>query len=235
MARAALLRRQGRLGEAVVFLDVGLSRNVEAPAVRAQLRETREKYAQESEQLTTLQASLSPQSDTPVGAEAGAAPADDPNALVALGILRQQLGDHVEAVRLLEQAVTQGGASDPLLLDRLAYNQLRAGLFERAEATYEGLLAASPEKVDILINLALSRIGLSDYTGAEEVLQQASRLRPGDARPLAYLGNVYVLSGRRDDAIRSLDASLALMEELSAERPRLERLLGALRDGRAAQ
>jgi len=235
MARAALLRRQGRLGEAVVFLDVGLSRNVEAPAVRAQLRETREKYAQESEQLTTLQASLSPQSDTPVGAEAGAAPADDPNALVALGILRQQLGDHVEAVRLLEQAVTQGGASDPLLLDRLAYNQLRAGLFERAEATYEGLLAASPEKVDILINLALSRIGLSDYTGAEEVLQQASRLRPGDARPLAYLGNVYVLSGRRDDAIRSLDASLALLEEQSAERPRLERLLGALRDGRAAQ
>jgi len=44
-----------------------------------------------------------------------------------------------------------------------------------------------------------------------------------------------VLSGRRDDAIRTLDASLALMEEQAAERPRVERLLVALRDGRAAQ
>jgi cytochrome c-type biogenesis protein CcmH/NrfG len=71
--------------------------------------------------------------------------------------------------------------------------------------------------------------------GAEEALREATRLRPGDARPLTYLGNVYVLSGRRDDAIRTLDASLALMEEQAAERPRVERLLVALRDGRAAQ
>lgn len=234
LAKAALLRRQGRLDEAVVFLDVGLSRNVEAPDVRARLRETREEYAQDNERLTALQASVSPRSDAVEG-EGGVAPTDDPDALVALADLRQQLGDHAEAVRLLQQAVTQGGASDPLLLERLAYNQLRAGLFERAEQTYEGLLTASPERVDILINLALARIGLSDHAGAEEALREASRLRPGDARPLAYLGNVYVLSGRRDDAIKSLDASLALMTEQSAERPRVERLLGALRDGRAAQ
>jgi tetratricopeptide (TPR) repeat protein len=235
MARATLLRRQGRLGEAVVFLDVGLSRNVEAPESRARLREMRDQYAQESEQLTTLQAALAHEGEAPEQTANGAAQADDPNALVALAQLRQQLGDHPEAVRLLQHAVDQGGASDPLLLDRLAYNQLRAGYFERAEATYEGLLAASPGNVDLLINLALSRIGLSDHAGAEEALREASRLRPGDARPLAYLGNVYVLSGRRDDAIRSLDASLALMEEQSAERPRIERLLEALRDGRAAQ
>jgi len=146
LAKAALLRRQGRLDEAVVFLDVGLSRNVEAPTARAQLRETRDQYAQENEKLAALQTSLTPHSDEATTMEGGEAtegdattegapaPADDPVALVALAELRQQLGDHAEAVRLLEQAVTQGNSTDPLLLERLGYNQLRAGFFERAEA-----------------------------------------------------------------------------------------------------
>ena len=234
LARAALLRRQGRIDEAVVFLDVGLSRNVEAPAARAQLREAREKYAQESERLAMLQTSLAPAQDGAAGDEASETPADDPAALIALAELRQQLGDHGEAVRLLERVV-EAGAADTLAVERLGYNQLRAGLFERAEATYAGLLAASPGNAGILINLALARIGLSDHAGAEEALREASRLRPGDAVPLAYLGNVYVMSGRREDAIRALDASLALMDEQNAGRPRVERLLGALRDGRGAQ
>jgi cytochrome c-type biogenesis protein CcmH/NrfG len=66
---------------------------------------------------------------------------------------------------------------------------------------------------------------------AEAALREASRLRPGDPKPLSYLGNLYVMNGQRDKAIESLNASLSLTGEGAQERLRIQRLLNAIRDG----
>ncbi len=179
--------------------------------------------------------------------------------LVAVAALRQAQGDHAAAAALLKRAASEeippaagsppageAGAppempaapaalapDDPDILRQLAYNALRAGLFGEAEDACRRILAVAPGDADTWINLALAHLGQAEHADAESALQEAIRLRPGDARPLAYLGNVQVLRDRPEDAIRSLDASLKLMPQEDADRPRVERLLEALRNGAA--
>ncbi len=225
VAKADLLRRQGRLEEAVALLEEGLDRDVDDERTKALMRKKRAQVAGEHERLAGLTARL--ETD----------PADT-MAVVDLAKLKGELGDHAAAVNLLHQATAAAAAAghqDPDLLGHLGYNALRSEMYRDAYDAYQELSGLLPRNSDVFINLGLACIGMGAHPQAETALLEASRLQPGDARPLAYLGNLYVITGRQDKAIQSLEASLALLEEGAEGRRRIERLLDALKERRKEQ
>jgi tetratricopeptide (TPR) repeat protein len=224
LARARLLRRQESLGEAVAVIEAGLARPVDDPPLQARLREMKDLVSAESASLVDLTLRLQ---------SAERSRAD----LVARATLRAEMGHHAGAVEDLRGALSipeGGGPPDPTVLGRLAFSALRAGLYEEAAQACAQLLAVRPNDPDVLINLGLARTGAGDGAGAESALRAAIQARPGDPRPHAYLGNLYVLEGRRDQAAQALRSSLGLMQEGAQERQRIERLLKALGQTAAA-
>jgi tetratricopeptide (TPR) repeat protein len=229
LARAGLLRRQGRYDDAVAALDVGMRRDVDDPRSKARMVEMKQRLTDEAHRYEELRVRLEAQPR-------------DAAALAALAAVKSELGDHAAAAGLLARAIeaggsghgqTGGGAADAALLGRLGYSALRAHMFDEAAGACEQLARLTPRDADVFINLGLAKMGLGDTAGAETALREASRLRPGDARPLAYLGNLYAMNGQRDKAIESLNASLALSGEGATERRPMQRLLDALRtDGK---
>ena len=158
---------------------------------------------------------------------------NDVAALVSMAELSGELGDHADAVALLKRADAAAGAPDQARTALLGYSALKAQNFDEAAAAYEALAKARTGDADVFINLGLARLGAGEGSRAEAALREANRLRPGDLRPLAYLGNYYAMSGQREKAIESLNASLALVGEGGAERPRIQRLVKALQSGGA--
>jgi tetratricopeptide (TPR) repeat protein len=219
LARARLLRRQELLDEALAALDAGLARPVDDPRAQSRLRELKETVGGELARLAGLATRL----------ESGERSRD---LLAARAELRAGIGNHAGAVEDLREALsvpdTGSGPADAVVLGRLAVSALRAGLYEDAARACTQLLAARPGDPDVLINLGLARTGTGDGAGAESALRAAIQARPGDPRPHAYLANLYVLEGRREQAAQALRASLGLMQEGAQERQRVERLLRAL-------
>jgi len=216
LAKASLLRREGAYAEALDLLGAGLNRDVDDPATQAKLREMKALLQKEQELEAGIEARLSPE---------GRGRED----LLALAELKAGREDHAGAAALYAEAAALG-APDPAILQRLGYSALRAGLYREAADACATLSGMEPDQPGVWINLGLARTWLGDEAGAESALREASRLRPGDPLPLAYLGNLYVLAGRGTQAIEALNASLALMTEESQERPRVRRLLQALLD-----
>jgi len=81
---------------------------------------------------------------------------------------------------------------------------------------------------------------VGDAAGAEAALREASRLRPGDTRPLVCLANLYTRAGKRDEAVTALNAALTLASTQGdaafppGQRARIDRLLKALTNGQKA-
>ena len=269
IAEATLLRRLGRLDEAVGILEEGAMRDVEAPREQAQIQDLLDTITEESSQLAILE-------------EALASNGRKPDDLIAIARLKSRQGNHTAAAGFLieardvmngviavdpnaapeaeaeadavEPAAGEGGAgngvedtvanevegdapagTEPVtaiteeqLLGLICYDALKGEMYEAAASACEDLLEASGPSTNHLINLALARVGMADHDGAIEALREANRLRPGDPVPLAYLGNVYLLSRRRPEAVESLTASLSLMSEDQTERQQVERLLEIL-------
>ncbi len=222
LVKAALLRREGRLTEAIEALDAGSARPVDDERLKARLKAKKDQIQNEARLLAEARARVE-------------ADPSSPAALVTLAKLRAEQGDHAAAAELLKKAIGLHGGDgpDPDLLGLLAYSALRAGLHADAASAYEALSHLKPDDAATFINLGLARTGLGDYAGAEAALRDANRLLPGDARPLAYLGNVYVLEGEHDKAIESLQAAQVLSGEAGEDRQRIERLLRALQAGKA--
>lgn len=216
-SRAALLRRQGRFAEAIRSLDEGLARDVDEPRLTAKMKESRARIEGEAARAAELEARL-------------AADPGDAGALEELGDLKAELGDHAAAASLYLKAAG-GGSRGGGLMARLGYSALRAEMYEEAAEAFEALSRVSPSDAAVFVNLGLARLGQGDAAGAEEALREANRLRPGDPRPLAYLGNLYVMRGEKDKAVASLAASLALVGEGDEGRERIQRLLRALESG----
>ncbi|HKY32656.1 MAG TPA: tetratricopeptide repeat protein [Candidatus Polarisedimenticolia bacterium] len=223
LGKARLLRRQGRFPEAGELLAAGKARPAEDARTRARMQELEKALEAESARLAELDGRLA------------AGPRTMPD-LLARADLKAAIGDHAAALADLREAASlpEAATQDPdarkALLGRLAYCALQAGQFEEASTACVALTSLLPGDADVLINLGLARSALGDVPGAEAALKEAVRLRPGDHRPHAYLGNLYALSGQRDHAIESLGASLALMPEGMEERQRVERLLQVLRE-----
>lgn len=220
LAQAGLLRRQGSFTEAIASLDHGLARPVEDTRLRGKMTELKQTLEAERKKSAELEAAV-------------AANPGDAAALAALADLKSALGDHGAAAALLRRAAAASPQTPPdaRITARLGYSALRAQMYEEAAQAYEALAAATPTDADVFINLGLARTGTGETARAEAALREASRLRPGDARPLAYLGNLYALSGQRDKAIASLSSSLGLTGEGAPERQRIQRLLKSLQSG----
>lgn len=223
LAKAGLLRRKGQFAEAITVLDTGLARDVDDTRERTKMTELKEKLTTEAKRAGELQARLD-------------ANPRDLAAMSDMASLKSDLGDHAAAVGWLKQAIGgRDAAPDPSHLARLGYSALRAQMYDEAAQAYETLSRALPGDADVFINLGLARTGLGQTAGAESALREANRLRPGDAKPLAYLGNLYALSGQRDKAVESLNSSLALAGEGTAQRQSIQRLLKALQSGTRSQ
>jgi len=221
VAQAGLQRRQGKLSEALAMLDQGMRRDVDDARTKSRMAEMKLKIEKEARLSAELEARL-------------AANPNDTSALSAMAGLKSDLGDHAGAVALLKRADAAAGAPDNGRTALLGYNALKAQNYDEAAGAYEALAKLMPTDADIFINLGLARIGTGEGSRAEAALREANRLRPGDMRPLAYLGNLYAMNGQKVKAIETLNASLGLVGEGGAERPRIQRLLKALQGSSVA-
>lgn len=61
-----------------------------------------------------------------------------------------------------------------------------------------------------LLSLGVALIGIRRHDQALEILDRARAVAPQDAKVLEARGNVLMLLGRRDEAITSYEASLAI-------------------------
>lgn len=216
VAKARLSRRLGDFTGAVRLLDEALARPSEDEKLRREIVSLRDEVIAEGKRHDDLQARLSGGSATP----------EDRRALAGL---RASGGDFAAAASILELLAQQGAGGAPAEADlfRLGYYQLRAGRFEEAEKVFTGLREKRPGSLPVLIDLALALQGQGKNGPADEVLEAAQRLAPGDATAFILMGNAKVAEGRWGDAAADYEGALAAQEEFPS-RSRVEVILKAL-------
>lgn len=79
-----------------------------------------------------------------------------------------------------------------------------AGQFDKAETAYLDAAKLADKNVAVLANLAAIQIELSHYSAANDNLQKALALEPGDANSLFVLGNLRLHQQKYDDAVDAL-------------------------------
>ncbi|HEX4070487.1 MAG TPA: tetratricopeptide repeat protein [Planctomycetaceae bacterium] len=111
---------------------------------------------------------------------------------------------------LSDQDKAERQLKDPEAL-HLAYGKFQEQVGQSVEArkSYEAALRDDPQSVDAVLGLA--RLDqLADHPkDAETGFQKALRLKPGDPKVLASLGQFYVSQKRWPDAFQSLNAAIA--------------------------
>jgi len=111
---------------------------------------------------------------------------------------------------LSDQDKAERQLKDPEAL-HLAYGKFQEQVGQATEArkSYESALHDDPQSVDAVLGLA--RLDqLADHPkDAENGFQKAIRLKPGDPKVLASLGQFYVSQKRWPDAFQSLNAAIA--------------------------
>ena len=112
-----------------------------------------------------------------------------------LAVLRQERGESHSVTELLERAVDLAPEYSPAWL-KLADNQFKQGLFDRAHASYERRLALSTDDPYARLGLARLALGRSEWEVAERHLERAAT---GDAFATVYrlLASVHEHFGRR--------------------------------------
>jgi tetratricopeptide (TPR) repeat protein len=144
-----------------------------------------------------------------------AANARDAEALHLLGCIRAQAGAHVEALKLLDQAVAlePGNAAFAVnrgrVLAQLGVALVRAGDAEGAARAFEGALPAFPHDASLRNNLgiALQRLGRAEEALAQ--FRQAAALDPALQGVLVNWGNALETQGDLEGAARKYAEAIA--------------------------
>lgn len=89
-------------------------------------------------------------------------------------------------------------------------SQPQAGSGDQAKRPPQPDIAIADERYEQLIEKGNTARGRRDLAAAEAAYQEARRLRPGDERPLAGLGNVFAEQLRWDEAERNYRAALKI-------------------------
>ncbi len=97
-----------------------------------------------------------------------------------------------------------------------------------ALAYYRQLAELYPESTEILLEMALVQDLLGDTAAAEDLLQKAVKIAPGDPLLREQLGAFYLYHGRPEEAIRQL-------EEARLANPGEDRILRRLEEARRAR
>jgi TonB family protein len=156
------------------------------------------------------------------------------SALVHLGKLEQELGQPVEAERLLTEALDTGercfGAEHPSLaavLNELSRLHIRQSQHARAEVVLERLLRITrakgeqhPDVATALAGLALVKRALGDNAGAERRFRDALRIRERALAPqhmatvvtMEQLSETCAARGNRSEALALLQRALPTRE-----------------------
>ena len=106
-------------------------------------------------------------------------------------------------------------AQDPRVQFAFGVTCARMGLYERAEAAFNTVLAEYPDDFELLFNLGRAAARARHYDRAERALEVALKLRPGDPDSLLELGLMYA---ERQDYSRAVYA-LAQAREQAPKRP----------------
>jgi Flp pilus assembly protein TadD len=86
----------------------------------------------------------------------------------------------------------------------------RAGRYAEAARTFESLVVADPDNLDLLARLAAARYRAGDYRGAARAWARESELAGGRADAEYNAGNAEYRGGRLEDALQRYDRALAL-------------------------
>jgi Tfp pilus assembly protein PilF len=111
---------------------------------------------------------------------------------------------------LSEQDKAERNLKDPAAL-HLAYGKFQEQVGQPTEArkSYELALHDNPQSLDAILGLARLDQLVDNAKDAEAGFQKALRLKPGDPRVLAALGQFYAYEKRWPDAFQSLNAAIA--------------------------
>jgi tetratricopeptide (TPR) repeat protein len=131
-----------------------------------------------------------------------------PIALLYLGVVHHDRGDHAEAVRLIERAIRAGGPTAS------AYNHLGLALLglqkvEQAAEAFRKALKVRPDHTDALNNLANAQRRLGQNDAAEQSFEAVLRIAPGHTSARYNLG---LLHHARQNVEKAQAAFLAVLQ-----------------------
>jgi len=141
-------------------------------------------------------------------AQALAAEPDNPDALHLMGVLRQQHGDFVGAVDLIQRSLATKPAAHVYANLCNALNQL--GRWVEAEAAGRSAVWMDPTAPAARCNLGVAQRGLKKLTEAATTFRGALALSPNYAGALSNLGVVLTELGELEEAERVLRQALAI-------------------------
>ncbi|MCU1273670.1 MAG: repeat-containing protein, partial [Bryobacterales bacterium] len=132
----------------------------------------------------------------------------------------ESAGKHAEALRILDSLRPEVDADERVGF-ALGIACARMGLYDRAEAAFNSVLAKRPDDFDVLFNLGRAAARAQHYDRAQRALEVALKLRPNDVDTLFELGRahaaaqdysraVYVLAQARQRAPKRPDILLSL-------------------------
>jgi tetratricopeptide (TPR) repeat protein len=143
------------------------------------------------------------------------ATAKDPSFAMAYAMLAEALfsaGQHDEATAAVERAQTLSEKAALPVAQRYQIHATAALVKEdhkTAADSYRELSKLYPQDPDVELSLARALEKLGDYPEALAAYQRVVRLAPGYGAALLGLGRTQVVSGRPEEAIRSLNDALA--------------------------
>lgn len=130
--------------------------------------------------------------------------------LAAAGCATEDMRKLTPSFMLTEQEKAERNLKDPAAL-HLAYGKFQEQTGQPVEArkSYETALRDDPASTDAILGLARLDQLADKPKDAEAGFQKALRLKPGDGKCLASLGQFYVSQKRWPEAFQALDAAIA--------------------------
>lgn len=133
---------------------------------------------------------------------------DHPLAIGQLGRLLAQLGNHQEALPLLQRAV-QLDSGDPGNFLSLAQIHLAQGRPADAAANFRAAIGKGARNGQILYQLALSETGASRYPEAIEAFEEAMKLGTPKANGYYNIACLHARMNRKEEALAALERAIA--------------------------
>ena len=100
----------------------------------------------------------------------------------------------------------------------------QADRYDQAEANLERAIAAEPDMGGAHNILGYVRLEQGDHAGAEAALREYIRINPDHPNPYDSLGELYMLTGRYDEAVTQFEAALARDPEFTVSANNLVRV-----------
>jgi tetratricopeptide (TPR) repeat protein len=120
-----------------------------------------------------------------------------------------------KALELLDQCVERL-PSDPNILEIKAGLAWRQGDLEDADRLYKGLLAVDPNWVTAYNSLGYIKMEQEHFTEAEEHFKKYRYIAPDQANPRDSLGELYITTGRYEDAEATLEQAIEIKPDFWA-------------------